>query len=571
MSRLFTSLRSFLPFLGWFPLSRASLRADLFAGLSVAVVLIPQALAYAQLAGLPPHFGLYAALVPTIVGALFGSCPQLSTGPVAMSSLLSYAVLTDLNLAPCPSEQFNNLAVILAGLAGLILLAVGVFKLTIVINFISHPAIMGFTNAGAIIIALSQLGKLVGIDQPRTGFYLHDVLSTLARLHHSHLPTLAFGLLSLTTLLILKQLCPRCPGVLIVVVVATLISSLCGFNTRWHGDIVGHIPPGFPPISLPKVSWELVVRLFPGAATVALIGFMETAAVCKSISAHTRQRLHLRQEVIAQGLAKLAGFFTSSYTTSGSLSRSALNWYCGAKTGLSSLIAAATVALTLLFLTPLLYHLPIAVLAAIIIVAVLQLLNLPAMHRIWQADPLDGVTAWVTFAACLLLAPKIAEGILVGIVLALGFHLYRIMRPNVAILAPHPDGTYRDGDRHRLPFLDDIIPLRFEGRLCFANAEHFELSLLDALSRFPRARAVIVVADGINAIDASGEEKLREIFFHLRETGILLTVAEAKWRVLDVLTRTGLYHLIGPDNFFRSVDQAVSALRARLAPPPSPT
>lgn len=549
-------------------MSRATLRADLFAGASVAVVLIPQAMAYAQLAGVPPHYGLYAALIPTIVGALFGSCPQLSTGPVAMSSLLSYAVLTDLNIAPCPSPEFTTLAIILGGLTGLILLAVGVFKLTVVINFISHPAITGFTNAAAIIIALTQLGKLLGITQPRTGFYLHDVAVTFAQLHHSHVPTVLFGVASLLALILLKRLRPLWPGVLIVVVVAIIISWLTGFDRRFGGAIVGDIPRGFPPLAAPHASWELLVRLLPGAAVVALIGFMETAAVSKTIAAHTRQRLNLRQEVIAQGLAKIAGYFSSSFTTSGSLSRSALNWYAGARTGLSSLVAAAAVALTLLFLTPLLYHLPNAVLAAIIIVAVSQLINFRAMRRIWQADRLDGITAWVTFAACLILAPKIAEGILAGIVLALGVHLYRMMRPHVAILAPHPDGTYRDGDRHNLSFFDDIIPLRFEGRLCFANAEHFELSLLDALSRFPRARAVLIVADGINAIDASGEEKLREIFFHLRESGIALAFAETKWRVLEVMERTGLCRLIGPENFFRTVDQAIATLRARCTPPP---
>jgi len=558
-----------LPFLSWFPLSRASLRADLIAGASVAVVLIPQAMAYAQLAGVPPHLGLYAALVPTIVGALFGSCAQLNTGPVAMSSLLSYAVLTDLNIAPCPSPEFTTLAVILAGLTGMILLAVGVFKLTVVVNFISHPAITGFTNAGAIIIALTQLGKLLGVTQPRTGFYLHDVATTLAYLHHCHFPTFLFGISSLLGLLLIKRIKPQWPGVLIIVIVAILASWLTGYGTRWNGAIIGDIPRGFPPLSAPHASWELLVRLLPGAAVVALIGFMETAAVCKTIATHTRQRLNLRQEVIAQGLAKIAGFFFSCFTTSGSLSRSALNWYSGARTGFSSIVAAATVALTLLFLTPLLHHLPNAVLAAIIIVAVSQLINFRAMRRIWQADRLDGITAWLTFAACLLLAPKIAEGILAGVVLALGVHLYRIMRPHVALLAPHPDGTYRDGDRHALPFFDDIIILRFEGRLCFANAEHFELSLLDALNRFPRARAVVIAADGINTIDASGEEKLRDIFFHLRDSGITLAFAETKWRVLDVIERTGLHHLIGPKNFFRTIDQALASLRPHHPAPSS--
>jgi len=570
MKRLFSFLRPALPFLSWFPMSRQTLRADLTAGASVAVVLIPQAMAYAQLAGVPPHYGLYAALVPAIVGALFGSCPQLNTGPVAMSSLPSYAVLTDLNIAPCPSPAFTTLAIILAGLTGMILLAVGVFKLTVVVNFISHPAVTGFTNAGAIIIALTQLGKLLGVTQPRTGFYLHDVASTLAHLHHCHLPTVLFGITSMLGLLLLKRVKPHWPGVLIIVVLAILASWLTGFGARWGGDIVGDVPRGLPPLSVPRASWELLVRLLPGAAVVALIGFMETAAVCKTITTHTRQRLNLRQEVIAQGLAKIAGFFFSCFTTSGSLSRSALNWYSGARTGFSSVVAAAAVALTLLFLTPLLHHLPNAVLAAIIIVAVFQLISLRAMRRIWQADRLDGITAWVTFAACLLLAPKIAEGILAGVVLALGVHLYRTMHPHVALLAPHPDGTYRDGDRHALPFLDDIILLRFEGRLCFANAEHFELSLLDALNRFPRARTVVIAADGINAIDASGEEKLRDIFFHLRESRITLAFAETKWRVLDVIERTGLLRLIGPENFFRTIDHAVATLRARHPAPPAP-
>ncbi len=548
------------PFLRWFPLKKDNVRADLIAGATVGFLLIPQSMAYAQLAGLPPHYGLYTAFVPVIIASLFGWCSQLHTGPVAMVSLMTAAVLEGSRLAVPETPEYVALAIMLSLLAGVIMLMLGLLKLAAVVNFFSHPVMVGFTNAGALIIALSQVNLFLKLPLGRGESFIKDFYMMISKSADTHLPTLVFGGLSIALLLAAKKFRPKWPAALIIVFLALGTSWLIGFDTRFGGDVVGKIPRGLPELRTPKAGLEDILKLLPGSFMIAMIGFLEVLAICKVIAAKTKERLDMNQELVGQGLSGILGSFTQSYPVSGSFSRSALNLYAGARTGMSSIFAAILVMIVLLFLTPFLYYLPKAVLGAIILTAVLGLIDFTAFFRIWKTSRYDGVAALVTFLAALVMAPRITEGILIGAGLAIIFHLYQIMKPEFHILGKDSDGTLRNVDRYDLKTEGKILAVGFRGRLVFANASHFEESILRALSARPDTRAILLVASGINSIDATGEETLRHIVEEFRKNGIDVFISEASDSVLDVLKRTGLHGLIGKDNFRASSEQAFDEL-----------
>ncbi|MFA5865474.1 MAG: sulfate permease [Phycisphaerae bacterium] len=540
---------------------RDVIRKDLWAGLTVAMLLVPQSMAYAQLAGLPARYGLYAALVPTLIGGLFGSCHQLSPGPVALTSLLVFTVLSEANLAPRFSESYVQLAFLLAFLAGIIRLLIGAFRLTQVVNFISHPVVIGFTNAGALIIALSQIPNLLGLPIHRSGSFLMEIQHMAANLGQVQPLTMLLGLGALGAMVLLRRLRPAWPGVLIVMIAAITLSWMIGLESHWHGQVAGAIPRGLPHLTLPPFRWDYIQTLLPGSLMLAIIGSIEVLAVSKMMAVKTRTRLNLRREIIAQGLANVAGSFTSSYPVSGSFSRSALNWYAGAQTRFSSVATALAVGVTLLFFTPLLYHLPQSVLSATIIASVIGLVDFRMMKRVGQASIQDGLAAWVTFAAVLILAPRLVEAITIGAILSIGIFLYRSMRPYTALLARHPDGTFRDAGHHHLTADDEVLLVRFEGQLYFANIAYFEETILKVLSEHPKARAILIVGDGINKIDASGVEKLWSLAQEFQKNNLILGFAELKWKVMEVLERTGLVGSIGPEHFFRTTAAGFEQLK----------
>jgi SulP family sulfate permease len=688
------SPRALFPFLRWFPYRGTTLRADFLAGLTVALVLVPQSMAYAQLAGMPAYYGLYAAFLPVAVAALWGSSNQLGTGPVAVASLLTASSLTP--LAAPGSESFIALAILLALLVGLIQLTLGVFKLGVVVNFLSHPVIVGFTNAAAIIIALSQVNKLLGVPMGRSESFLTDIWGVANLVGETHLPTLAMGLSAIALIWVIRKKAPKLPGVLIAVVLTTVVSWQIGYERnataviaqiadaeaqsllgefirteariheingqiiaksgemkvlqkssgeqaheiatlnyevellklqlkdredenrrrnravrsmvfeqlpgatdelpkyfasgrlpagaqsdgrKWHiaraasgslkltggGEVVGKVPEGLPSVGLPKFSWDRVGSLLAAAIVISLVGFMEAISIAKAIAAKTKQKIDPNQELIGQGLANLVGAATQSFPVSGSFSRSAVNINAGARTGMSSVITAAFVLLTLLFLTPLLYHLPQAVLAAVIIMAVIGLVNFGAVKHAWQANRHDGIAAVVTFVATLAAAPHLDKGIIVGAGLAIGLYLYRTMTPRVAILGRHADGTLRDAKVHDLPPSKVVTAVRFDGRLYFANVAYFEDAILEAVAANPEARAVLVVGDGINEIDASGEEVMHHVVQHLRDAGIEVAFSGLKKQVVDVMRATGLLEFIGESRLFATADAALEAIHAEAA------
>jgi SulP family sulfate permease len=548
------------PFLSWRQeISRDTLKADLAAGITVALVAIPQSLAYAQLAGVPAYFGLYAILVPSLIGALFGSSRILSTGPVAMTSLLTAASV--IPLAHWGTEQFYTTVVLMAFLSGAVQIALGLARMGVLLNFLSHPVLMGFINAAAIIIGLSQLAPLVGLSLRNSPHFLVDIAHVLVNMDQMHSASLIFGVASLAAMLALKRFAPKLPGVLIAVTLATVASYLVGFEAM-GGRVVGEVPQGLPGFSLPALDWSTSVELLPMAVVIALVSFMEAMSSCKIIAIKTRTAWDENQELIGQGLAKIAASFNHTMPVSGSFSRSALNLAAGARTGLSSIFTAIAVLLTLLLLTPLLHQLPKP---AVIILAVISLLNFRVFREAWTASSRDGIAAATTFVATLLFAPNIQYGILVGMILALVMFLFRTMKPRIVLLGLDENGELQNAERYSLPqFHPQVVAIRFDGQLYFANVNYFEQSILYLISNDADIKYVMVDARGINGLDASGVAMLRELVKRLSGNGISLVFYNIKLPVLEVMQRTGLQNDVQQKNIFPSERNALKDIKERL-------
>ncbi|MGE5466577.1 MAG: SulP family inorganic anion transporter [Ignavibacteria bacterium] len=545
-----------------FRFNAGDLKNDLIAGITVSLVAIPQALAYAQLAGVPAYYGLYAALVPTLVGAMFGSSRQLSTGPVAMTSLLTAASVAP--LAAHGSETYYAYVILLALLSGIFQIAFGVLRVGVLLNFLSHPVLMGFINAAAMIIGLSQLPTLLGIPAQQSEHFLLDIWKVLANIDAVHELSLAFGLSALAMLFAFRKWAPRAPGVLVTVALLTWVSATLGYEDM-GGRVVGAVPAGLPSISLPPLDWNASIELLPAGFVIALISFMEAMSSAKVIAIRTRAPWNENQELVGQGLAKVAAAFCHSMPVSGSFSRSALNLASNARTAFSSIVAAFCVLLALLFFTSALHHLPKPVLAAIIMMAVLGLINFAAIRNAWTANRDDGIAAVVTFGATLAFAPNIQNGIVTGIMLSLAMLLYRMMRPRIASLGLHADGTLRDARRHSLPDLHPrLAALRFDGALRFVNVSYFEDALLCQERDHPNVCCILVKASGINEIDASGIDMLKNLVARFRANGITLTFSGLKKQVQDVMERTGLLAQIGASNVFATDGEALEKLLERL-------
>jgi len=557
-------LQFFFPFLSWGrEIGPGTLRADLIAGITVALVAIPQSLAYAQLAGVPAYYGLYATLLPCVIGILFGSSRQLSTGPVAMTSLLTAASV--IPLAAWGSEQFYASVILLALLSGVTQIALGLARMGALLNFLSHPVLMGFINAAAIIIGLSQFAPLIGMSLRNSKHLLSDIAHVLASMDEMHAVSLLFGLVSLALMVALKRFVPRLPGVLIAVALATLASNFIGFETM-GGRVVGKVPEGLPGFGIPALDWKLIPSLIPMAVVIALVSFVEAMSSGKIIAIRTRTPWDENQELIGQGLAKVAAAVSGTMPVSGSFSRSALNLAAGARTGISSIVTAGAVLLTILFFTPLLYHLPRPTLAAVIILAVFNLIDVKAFAAAWRASRHDGIAAGTTFAVTLALAPNIQYGILTGIILSLALFLFRTMTPRIVLLGLDEHGRLQNAEKYNLPrFHPKVIAIRFDGQLYFANVSYFEQSVVNLVSKDPNLRYLLVDSRGINGLDASGVEMLRGLVDRLRSNGIELAFCNIKGPVVEVMLRTGLLDKIGAERIFLTEEAALEAFEKRLA------
>jgi len=554
-------LRRLVPILAWLPrYRRADLPGDLTAGLTTAVMLIPQAMAYAMLAGLPPIVGLYAAIAPPIVYALFGSSPKLAVGPVAMDSLLVAAALSSVSLVG--AETTVVAAAALAVMVGAIQLSMGALRLGFVVNFLSRPVLSGFTSAAAVVIAASQLGALLGVKlSPSTG--LHVIVGELWGARAGvHLPTLLVGLLGVGLLVALGRFRGRA---LVVVALAIVASAL--FDLSAHGvATLGAIPPGLPGAAVPMLSSATFVALVPAALTIALLSFME--AISSGIAvADADKRPDADRELVALGLSNLATGFMRGYPIAGGLSRTAVNAQAGARTGLAGVFTAAIVAVTLLFLTPLLHGLPKAALAAVIMVAVTGLIDLELPRTLWRLRPRELMTLGVTFAATLTLG--ITTGLGLGVLLSLVLFVMRTTRPHTAVLGRLPGTTvYRNMERFAdaVP-VPGLLLLRLDAQLYFANAAFLRETVLRSLAEATTpVRAVVLDASAIHDVDISALAALSELRRTLADRGLALYLSSVTGPVRDILARSGLQTEFGADKFSFTTHEAVQRALGEHAP-----
>ncbi len=689
-------LSKVFPFVEWLKVSSlSSLKINVVSGLTVALVLIPQSMAYAQLAGMPVQYGLYASFLPPVLAALFGSSRQLATGPVAIVSLMTSAALSP--YATAGSAGFIAYAILLALTVGVFQLALGILRLGLVVNFLSHPVVNGFTNAGAIIIATSQLSKMFNVYVDGAEHQYETVYLVIkAAMRYTHWPTLALGIAAFVIMYGLRRINRRIPYVLVAVAVTTVISwaigyennvrapldaissnecrdligrfneaakesvglaktraeltprltaaeeqygghskealqikyecdvadlrladlqetmarrrskirdylftaataadgkkiylqsgqldeNLKGDGSTWRvkignssvdekavvmmggGSVVGHIPRGLPSFEFPRLDLNILLKLLPIAAIISLLGFMEAISIAKAMAAKTGQRLDPNQELIGQGIANIMGAFTRSFPVSGSFSRSAVNMQAGALTGLSSAVTSITVAIVLLFFTPLLYYLPQSVLAAVIMMAVIGLINVSGFVHAWKAQWYDGLFSIITFLATLITAPHLDKGIMIGVLLSLGMFLYKSMRPKVTTLAMYEDSSFQSARDHGLKECRHIAMIRFDGALFYANAGYLEEKVTERIRAMPELKHILIVSNGINDMDASGEETLSLIVDRVRSAGYGISFAGLNEKVLGVMQRTHLLAKIQEENIYSTISHAVDAIHS---------
>lgn len=552
------------PFLNWPRATAATLRKDAVAGLSVALVLIPQSLAYATLAGMPPETGLYAALLPALFGILWGSSSILAVGPVALTSLLTFASLKP--FAVPGSAEWAAFAVWLAIYSGAIQLALGGLRLGAIANFVSYPVVAGFVNAAALIIVMSQLPALLGIPG---GF--DAALPTRAQMVLGGTPgivaqTATIGITALMILIVMKRRFPRVPGVLLVSLAAIAVSVVIGYADR-GGEVVGAIPRGLPSLgNLPALSLDQHVALLPAAVIVALISFTEAMSSCRALSRTRGEQWNENQELIGQGLAKIAAGASGAFPVSGSFSRSALNAYVGATSGYSTLFSTAAVATFLLWGTACLYHLPRAVLAAIIIVPVLGLVNWRVFGRLWRTSRDDGAIALLTFAVTLAAVPYLHWGVAGGFAASLLCYLLRRARPRIVEVGVHADGSLRDRAVFHLPPLaPDVLAVRMDAGITYITASVLERFVTERVCICPGLRTVLLCCSAVNDIDATGVETLSSLHRSLAAQGIAFRLCAVKKQVREVLDRTGLHFEFGEAAFFSTDLAAIESLARRDA------
>ncbi len=659
-------------------LKTPTFKSDFIAGVTVSLILIPQSMAYAQLAGLPPYYGLYASLLPPVIASLFGSSNHLSTGPVAIASLMTAAALAPIATS---ESEYILLAATLALILGLSQIVFGFLRLGALVNLLSHPVIVGFTNAAAIIIATSQLPKILGVSAGTAERHYETVVHVLKEATVSaHYPTIIMGVGTFLLMYLLKKVAPKLPYILIALITTTTISWVLQFQktesiqvtqiasvtiqeqvksynskytqindlkdslvlidqelerqdispeeytnaliiqsdisgliqkhenelielrkelarhrlsfdthngqyvspptsrNRWQlhiplepihdanlqvvggGAIVGAIPEGLPSLTLPKLSLATFLELIPIAAIISLIAFAEAISIAQAIAAKTKQRINANKELIGQGMGNVVAAFSQGYPVAGSFSRSAVNVQAGAQTKLSSVVTGSIVLITLLFFTKLLFYIPQAALAAIIILAVGGLIDFNKIRYIWRTSRADAFASSITFISTLFYAPELEMGLFIGVGFSLIYYLYQNTNPRVSTLSLYKDGQLHDTRQFGLARCENIAVLRFNAPLFFANANVLEDKIIRELAQNPKLTEVLLVGTSMSNIDATGEEKIHRLIDHLRENGKDIYFSALQKPVMDVFRKTNLVEKVGKDHMFVSVEDAVRYL-----------
>ncbi|MCV6588069.1 MAG: sulfate permease [Marinobacterium sp.] len=566
------------PLLRWLRnYNREMLLGDLLAGIIVAIMLVPQGMAYSLLAGLPPRYGLYAAILPLLVYALLGSSRSLAVGPVAIASLMTATTIAPFTTS---GEEYAaiNAAVHLSLLVGLNMLALRLLRLGSIVNFISHPVIAGFTSAAAVMIILSQLKHLLALDVPRQLHPDQQLWHLLTQLQQTHLPTLLLGMTAMTLLwfskahltsLLQRFTIIRMPlpdwlpallgraGPLYAIALTTCAVWL--LELAGPVAIVGEIPAGLPELGAIQFEVALLQQLWLPALLIALVGFLESVSVGTALASRRRERVDPNQELIALGSANLAAAVSGTFPVAGGFGRSMVNDSAGAQTTIASLVSALVLMLVVTALTPLFYYLPMATLAAVIIMAVLPLIDLNALVTIWRFNRADGLTLLTTFVLVLMLG--VETGILAGIGLSVALLLYRTSQPHIAIVGRVGNSEhFRNEQRHNVNTEQHILAIRIDESLYFANSRYVEDSILQSCSIRPDCRHVVLIFNAVNFLDGSALETLENLVVHLRNRGCTLHLAEVKGPVQDQLARSDLLQHLAPGQIFFTTDEAMKAL-----------
>ena len=555
------SIKSFIPILDWLPnYNKKWLKGDIAAGLTVGVMLIPQGMAYASIAGLPPVYGLYASIVPILIYAIFGTSRQLAVGPVAMVSLLTATGIGSFD--GITTEQYISYAIVLALLVGVIQFLLGILRLGFLVNFLSHPVVSGFTSAAALIIGLSQLKHLLGVEIPRS-HHVHEILiNAIDKIGEINWIALVIGIIGILIIVLSKRIKKSLPGQLFAVIFGILAVSIFGLGQGANAvSIVKDIPDSLPNFVIPIFDMNVFELLIPMALTISLISFMESIAVAKAIQTkHRDYKVVANQELISLGLANIFGSFFQSYSTTGGFSRTAVNDQAGAKTGLASIISAVLIIITLLFLTPYFYNLPKAILASVIMVAVFGLIDFKEAIHLFKSNKTDFWTLIVTFLSTLSFGVEIGIG--VGVVLSLAMVLFKTTNPHTAQLAKVPGSHfYRNIKRFdNLEEREEILIYRFDAQLFFANINYFKDKLYDYESRKgDKLKVLIIDGESINNIDSTALHALEEIQEDFNSRGIDIFFTGIKGPLRDKMIRSGFMNKVKEDHFFMSIQEAVDA------------
>lgn len=545
-------MKKYIPILQWISKYNSSLlKKDAVAGITVGVVLIPQGIAYALIAGLPPIYGLYTALIPQLVYAILGTSPRVAVGPVAMDSLLVAAGIASLSVVG--TENVVAIAILLAFTVGVIQVLLGVLKLGFIVNFLSRPVISGFTSAAAIIIGVNQFKNLLGIPIPRSN-RIHEILIHFYQnVLDTNMQTFSIGAGAIAIIVILKKINKNIPSPLVVVILGILILKFLN-NTFHEVAIIKEIPSGLPSFAMPNISYQTVMEMLPIAITIAMIGFLETVSIGKSLETNEDIiQVKPNQELIAIGLGNVLGSFFKSYPATASFSRSAVNQDAGAKTGFAAFFSVGIVASVLLFLTPMFYYLPKAVLAAIIIVSVLKLIDYKEAMRLWNVNKIDFWMLLVTFIGTLFFGIK--EGIGVGVSLSLVMVIFRTSKPHVAVLGRIPNTRFfRNINRFDdMEIHHEVLIIRFDSHLYFANTNYFRERLDDlATEKGEALKLIILDCECINGLDSTGAAMWNDRIDFYATQGIKIHFTNVKGPVRDAMTKAGIIEKIGIENCFMS-------------------
>jgi SulP family sulfate permease len=567
-------LQQLVPAFGWLrAYRRDDLSGDLIAGGITAMLLIPQAMAYSLLAGLPPQVGLYASILPPILYALFGSSRVLAVGPVAVASIMVATVLA--SVAVPGSSAYYGAALVLALLIGLMLFLMGVFRLGFIANFLGHPVMSGFTSGAAILIAFSQFKHLLGLPMPSDLSIFEKIGYIFEHSTDISQASVVFSAVSLMVFFALRSFLPQLlarfgvsenvvsmaskSSPLILVALATTAVALMQLDQNFGINIVGAIPAGLPGWTLPEFDKELWVELIPAAMLIALVSFVESVSIAKVLASRRRQAINVNQELVGLGIANIGSAFTGGSPVCGGFSRSAVNFSAGANTQMAGIITAGIIALAVGWFTPLFYYLPQAVLAVIIIVSILGLVNLRLISTMWRYNQADGLSLVTTMITTLVLGVEL--GIIAGVVLSLVLYLWRTSRPHIAVVGRVGNTEhFRNVERHSVHTTEKVMAVRVDESLYFANAGSLENYLLSAVAKRPEIEHLLLIFSAVNFIDSSALETLERLIEELSDSGVQLHLSEIKGPVEDKLRTTDFLERLQPGSIYLSTHEAMVAL-----------